>query len=69
MEELLDVILRSALKLALGDGEPQQPSGSKCGRLWRPDVSAPLLVRRLDRALRSYDGALREQEVQRAKMG
>ena len=69
VEELLGVILRSALRLALGDGEPQQPSGPKCGRLWRPDVSVPLLVRRRDRGLRSYDRALREQEVQRAKMG
>ncbi len=41
VEGLLDVILRSALKLALGDGEPQQPSASKHGRLRRPDVSAP----------------------------
>lgn len=41
VEGLLDVILRSILKLALGDGEPQQPSGPKYGRLRRPDVSTP----------------------------
>jgi len=55
VEELLDAILRSALKLALGEGEPQQPSGPKYGRLWRPDVRTPLLVRRSDRASRSYE--------------
>lgn len=38
MEERLDVIFRAALKLALRAGEPQQPCGPGCGRLWRPDV-------------------------------
>jgi len=33
VEGLLDVILRPALKPALGDGEPRQPRGPKYGRL------------------------------------
>jgi hypothetical protein len=30
VEELLDVISRSALKLDLGDGDPRQPRGPRC---------------------------------------